>query len=134
MADFTVTGHIEAIRYTTSAVAVVLTERRLGYKKKDGTIVDNALITWCVFFATYFRKYVSEHFMKGSYVKIKGTVLPYSKDENGKSVDGCTVLGQTIDLAPYPAKAALRDKKLIKDSQIHDIGTPDLAGYKEEDF
>lgn len=129
-----VTGHIEAIRYTESAAIVVLTERRMGYKKKDGTKVDDALMTWRIFFATYFRKYISEHFTSGSFVKIKGTIMPYCKDEEGNSTDGCTVFGQTIDLAPYATRSVIRDKKLVKNSQFHDIGKPDLAGYKEDDF
>ena len=40
MADVTLFGVIERIKCTETSVLVTLLERRLGYKRKDGKVVD----------------------------------------------------------------------------------------------
>lgn len=134
MADFSILGHLEGIRYTDSNVIVTMTERRLGYKKKDGTQVESELITWRIMYRASFRKFIADHFSKGMLVKVKGIILPYAKTHEGEFVDGYTILGQTIDIAAYPSNTMRQEKQRIKDSQLHDVGTPSFKQYNEPDF
>lgn len=134
MADVILCGHIVGIRYTETSAIVSLTERKQGYKKKDGTIVDDELLTYLVYFKAYFRNYISSHFNKGALVKIYATLLPYMKDHDGKTIDGFTLIGKTIDLAPYPSNTLRMEHKMIKDSLLHSVGTPNVDSYMQDDF
>ena len=134
MADFTVLGHIEGIRYLDKTVVVIISERSLAYKRKDGTKPDDIFLTWRVYFKQYFKKFIAEHFSSGMLVKIKGRVLPYAKDLQGEDCNGYTVLGETINLSAYPSNNLKREKKLVKDSILHDFGAPDVEKYNEPDF
>lgn len=132
--DINFLGHIEGIRYTETAVVVTASERRQGYKKKDGTIVDDELLTFRFLFKPYFRKYISEHFSSGMLVKIKGVMLPYAKDHEGSIVEGYSILGQTIDRAAYQTSTIRAEKRMIKESQSMSTQAPDLDAYNQPDF
>lgn len=135
MADITLYGHIVGIRYKETCVNVTLVERKLGYKKKDGTKVKDELLTFVVTFKPYFKKYISSFFSTNMLVKVKGFLLPYIKtNENEVSSDGFTIIGQTIDIAPYPSTNMVQERKLIKESQSDVIEAPDLANYNQPDF
>lgn len=132
--DINFLGNIDGIRYTDTAVIVTASERRQGYRKKDGTIVDDELLTFRFLFKPYFKKYIAEHFNSGMLVKIKGYMLPYGKDHEGKVIDGFTVIGQTIDRAAYPNNRMRAEKRMLKESYQNETGSPDLNAYQEEDF
>lgn len=132
--DIQFTGHIDGIRFTEHAVIVTASEKRLGYKDKSGNKHDDEIITFRFAFKTFFRKYISEHFSSGTLVKIKGWMLPYKKDKSGERTEGYTIVGQTIDLAPYPSNAMRLEKKIIRESQRQSTEQPDFDGFNEEDF
>ena len=132
--DYNFLGHIDGIRFTETAVIVTASERRQGYKKSNGEIVADDVLTFRFIFKTYFRKYISEHFNKGMLVKIKGFMLPYAKDSQGNIIEGFTLLGQTIDRAAYQTTNIKREKMMQKESQEHSTGAPDLDSYNMEDF
>lgn len=132
MADFSVTGFIIGTRYNTNSITITVAENRKGYKKKDGTIVEDAILAWKVSFKPYFKKFIAEHFGEGMLVHIKGIVLPYGID--GKEfINGYTIWGQTIDMASYP-KNIRREVKMQKESQSQSETPPDLKGYEQDDF
>lgn len=135
MADITLYGHIVGIRYKETCVNVTLVERKLGYKKKDGTKVKDELLTFVVTFKPYFKKYISSFFSTNMLVKVKGFLLPYIKtNENEVSSDGFTIIGQTIDIAPYPSTNMVQERKLIKESQNEFTEQPNLHDYNQPDF
>lgn len=133
MADVQLYGFIEGIRFTENGVIVTVSERRLGYKKKDGTIVDEDVLLWHVVFKAYFKKYISSHFSSGMLVKIKGMILPYSK-EHDEIVEGYSFIGQTIDLSPYPKNTLRRDMKIIKESELNTTERPNIDEFMKDDF
>jgi len=132
--DILFQGHIDGIRYNDTSVIVTASERKLGYKRRDGVIVDDEILSFRFIFKPYFRKYISEHFSSGMLVKIKGTMLPYAKDHEGNVVDGYSIIGQTIDLAPYPSNNIRMEKKRIKESIAASDEKPDLDAYNQPDF
>lgn len=134
MADFTILGFIEGIRYTDTAAIVTISERRLGYTKKDGSKVSDELLNFRVIFKAYFKKYLSENFSSGMLVKIKGILLPYAKDHGERDEGGFSLLGQTIDREAYPKGSFRAERKMIKESQFHSFGEPDIDTYQKPDF
>ena len=134
MADITLYGHIEGIRYKDKSVLVTLSEYRKGYKRGDGVIVDDEVATYIVVFKEYFKRYIAEHFDAHMLVKIKGTMLPYAKDKDGNYCNGYTILGETINIASMPNRAVRSERKLLKESQSHAVGTPNLSEFEKEDF
>lgn len=132
--DINFLGHIDGIRYTDTAVIVTASERRQGYRKANGVIVPDDVLTFRFIFKPYFRKYLSEHFNKGMLVKIKGVMLPYAKDNQGNVIEGFTLLGQTIDRAAYQTTNIKAEKIMQKESQEHSTGSPDLDSYNQDDF
>lgn len=131
--DINFLGHIEGLKFTEKAVIVVASEQRHGYKKNDGTFVRDEILSFSFIFKTYFKSYIASHFSKGMLVKIKGTMLPYAKDHQGKTIDGYTLLGQTIDIATYQTNNARVEKKMIDASAMSDA-QPDLESFIESDF
>ena len=132
--DILFVGYIEGIRYTETAVIVTASERKNGYRKKDGTIVDDEILTFKFIFKTYFKSYIAGHFVKGMLVKIKGIMFPYARDKNGNVIDGFSIIGQTIDIAPYPIKALHREKQIIKESMAKSDELPDIDKFTAPDF
>ena len=132
--DVNFLGIIDGVKYTDTAVIVTASESRLGYKKKDGSVIPEELLTFRFIFKPYFKKYIAEHFGAGMLVKIKGCLLPYAKDGEGKTIDGFSVIGQTIDRASYPSNKLRMEKRMIKESYGNSSEQPDLEGFEREDF
>lgn len=132
--DVNFLGIIDGVKYTDTAVIVTASESRLGYKKKDGSVIPEELLTFRFIFKPYFKKYIAEHFGAGMLVKIKGCLLPYAKDGEGKTIDGFSVIGQTIDRASYPSSKLRMEKRMIKESYGSSAEQPDLEGFEREDF
>lgn len=130
MADITLYGHIEGIRYTENNVIVTLTEYANGYRKRNGEVVDETVYSYVIGFKTYFKAYIASHFAKGMLVKIKGTMLPFS----ASSDNGYTINGQTIDLASRPKSFAAQERKMVRESQEQDIEIPNINEYNKPDF
>lgn len=133
MADFTVIGYISNIKYLPDSCLVFLDEFRKGYKKSDGTIVDDKYLSWKCIFKPYFRKFINEHFNQGMLVQVKGEILPYAIEKE-KIIDGYSVIGQTINISSYPRASVKQEQRMIKDSQLHASETPDLDGFNAPDF
>lgn len=132
--DVNFLGIIDGVKYTNTAVIVTASESRLGYKKKDGSVIPEELLTFRFIFKPYFKKYIAEHFGAGMLVKIKGCLLPYAKDGEGKTIDGFSIIGQTIDRASYPSSKLRMEKRMIKESYGNSAEQPDLEGFETEDF
>lgn len=132
MASWEVTGRIVNIRFLPESVLVCLEENKLGYKKKDGTRVDETCYLWNVIFPLYFKKYISGHFSSGFYVKVKGEIAPFLL-RDGQSVDGYSIKGETMNMAAFP-KNISKERRMVKESQNASTGTPDLNGYMQDDF
>lgn len=132
--DVNFLGHIEGVRYTDTSVIVTASERRSGYKKADGTIVPDELLTFKFIYKPYFKKYISEHFSTGMLVKIKGNMLPYAKDRQGNIIEGYSIIGETINRATYQTNSLRAEKRLVKESLDSTNDTPDLAAFNEPDF
>ena len=50
MADFTVTGFINTVKYLPDAALVFIDEFKRGYKKPNGETVEDKYLSWkCVF-------------------------------------------------------------------------------------
>lgn len=133
MADFTVIGYINNIKYLQDSCLVFLDEFRKGFRKKDGTIVDDKYLSWKCIFKPYFKKYINEQFNQGMLVQVKGEIMPYAIEKE-HLVDGYSVIGQTINVASYPRASVKQEAKMIKDSQMHASETPDLEGFNSPDF
>lgn len=133
MADFTVIGYINNIKYLQDSCLVFLDEFRKGFRKKDGTIVDDKYLSWKCIFKPYFKKYINEQFNQGMLVQVKGEIMPYAIEKE-HLVDGYSVIGQTINLASYPRASVKQEAKMIKDSQMYASETPDLEGFNAPDF
>ena len=133
MADFTVIGYINNIKYLQDSCLVFIDEFRKGFRKKDGTIVDDKYLSWKCIFKTYFKKYINEQFNQGMLVQVKGEIMPYAIEKE-HLVDGYSVIGQTINVARYKRASVKQEAKMIKDSQMHASETPDLEGFNAPDF
>lgn len=134
MADVIIFARINGIRYTDTAAIVTASERRAGYKKQDGTIVNEELLTWRIVYKPYFKSYIAKHFSENMLVKITGTLLPYTRDRDGNITHGYTILGDTLNLAAHQTAYLREERKRIKESQSHSLGTPNLAEYNAPDF
>lgn len=133
MADFTVIGYINNVKYLQDSCLVFLDEFRKGFRKKDGTIVDDKYLSWKCIFKPYFKKYINEHFNQGMLVQVKGEIMPYAIEKE-HLVDGYSVIGQTINVASFPRASVKQEQRMIKDSQMHASETPDLEGFNAPDF
>lgn len=136
MADIQILGFIRTVKYLPDGVLVFLDEYKSGYKRSDGTQVDERFLSWRCIFSSYFKKFISQHFGNNMLVQIKGEVLPYAIEKD-KIVDGYSVMGQTINRASYPKSGAKSEIRAIKESSewmsSHDE-SPDVRGYNESDF
>ena len=101
MAAFSVIGFIDAVKILPDSCILFLSEYKKGYRKTDGTIVDDKYVSWKVIYKGYFIKYITSHFGKGMLVEVKGEVLPYAI-EHGQAVEGVSVIGQTCNMYSYP--------------------------------
>lgn len=133
MADFTVIGYINNVKYLQDSCLVFINEFRKGFRKKDGTIVDDKYLSWKCIFKPYFKKYINEHFNQGMLVQVKGEIMPYAIEKE-HFVDGYSVIGQTINVSSFPRASVKQEQRMIKDSQMHASETPDLEGFNAPDF
>ena len=135
MADIQIYGHIANIKYQKECILIFIDERKRGYRKHDGTVVNDTILSWkCIFSRNEKkREYIDKYFNTGMLVKVKGEVLPYAT-EQGNIADGYSVLVQTINVAAYPSNNLRHEQKMQKESQLHSNGTPDLESYNEPDF
>lgn len=133
MADYTVTGFINTVKYLPNAALVFIDEFKRGYKKTNGETVEDKYLSWKCVFKPYFKKFINEHFSNGMLVQVKGEILPYAI-QHQNIVDGYSVLGQTINLASFPRASVKQENKMIKESQMHDTATPNLEDYNKPDF
>lgn len=133
MAKFFVQGFINCIKYLPDACLVYVDEFKKGYKKHDGTVVDDKYLSWRVIYKGYFKKYISSHFSNGMLVDVMAEIMPYAVEKD-KVVDGYSCIGKTIDVASYPKYTVKMEKKMIKESA--DVGgeQPDLDSYNTPDF
>lgn len=133
MADFQVTGFVNTIKYLENTCIIYVDEFKKGYKKHNGEIIEDKMLTWRCLCKPNSREYISRHFNNGMLVTIKGELLPYALAHE-KMIDGYTVLTQTINMASYPRSFAKKEARMIKESQVHASGTPDLEDYITPDF
>lgn len=133
MASFEVTAFINTVKYLPDSVLVFLDEYRKGYRKSDGTIVDDKYLSWKVIYKPYFKKYISGHFSQGMLVKVKGEILPYAI-EREKLIDGYSIIGETINLASYPRASVKQEMRMINESQETSDEKPNLDEFNRPDF
>lgn len=132
MADVTLFGVIERIKCSESFVSVTVLERRLGYRRKDGTQVEEAMLSYRILFKSNMRKYITGYFQHGNLVKVKGTFLPYCTNKEGVVKEGYTILGQTIEYGVYPRMGVDVEKKLVSLGKGN-LSQPDVD-FMEDDF
>lgn len=135
MAAINIIGFIESIRYIANqgGCFVFLSEFKSGYKRKDGTRVEDRYLSWRVVFKQGMVKYINENFANGMLVEIKGDAVPYAV-ERDQIVDGYSVIGQCINRFSYPRLGVKEERKMIKESMEHASIVPDLQGHNEPDF
>ena len=133
MASFQCVGFVECVKVLPDSCILFLSEYKKGYKKADGTIVDDKYVSWKIIYKGYFIKYITSHFGKGMLVEVKGEVLPYAI-EHGQAVEGVSVIGQTCNMYSYPRYNAKQEIKMIKESQLASSEQPDLESYNKPDF
>lgn len=133
MASFEVIGLVNTIKYMPDHCLVFIDEFKKGYKKQDGTRVDDRYISWKCIFKPYFKKYINEHFSNGMLVQVKGEVMPYAIDHD-RLVDGYSVIGQTINMASYPKSMLKQERRMIKESLENSDEKPNLQDHLTPDF
>ena len=135
MASFQVIGFIDNVRFlpNNGGCLLFLSEFKKGYRKANGEIVDDKTLPWKVIFKQGLVNYISNHFSNGMLVEVKGEVLPYAIEKQD-IVQGYSVIGQTINLFSFPRASVRAEQKLIRDSEMHGDGTPDIDEYNRPDF
>lgn len=133
MASFECVGFINNIKYLQDSVLVFIDEYHKGYKKSDGSIVDDKYLSFKTIWKSYFKRYINEHFGNGMLVQVKGEMLPY-EIQKGTIIDGYTIIGQTINLFSFPRSGVKQEQRMIKESQLHASEIPDLEAHNQPDF
>lgn len=133
MAKFIVQGTITCVKYLQDAVLVYLDEYKKGYRKADGERVDEKCLSWKIIYKGYFKGYISKYFGEGMVVEAVGDLLPYAIEKD-RMVDGYSCIGKELDLYSSPRPSLRAERRMIKDSQLHSDGEPDLEGYEKADF
>lgn len=131
MASFETIAFISAIKYLPNSVLVFLDEFHKGYKKADGSVVEDKYLSYKTIWKPYFKKYFAKNFGNGMLVQVKGEMLPYAVEQD-KIIEGYTIVGQVMNIASYPRNALKREIQMIKDSQSHSTSTPNLDGYLDD--
>lgn len=133
MAAFSVIGFVEALKPLPDSCILFLSEYKKGYRKSDGTIVDDKYVSWKIIYKGYFIKYLTTHFSKGMLVEVKGDIVPYAI-EHGEVTEGYSVLGETCNMFSYPRYSIKQERKMIKESQLNSDEEPDLDTFIQPDF
>lgn len=133
MANFSVIGFINTVKYLQDACIVYVDEYKAGYKKPNGEKVEEKYLTWKVIYKGYFKKFINTHFSDGMLVQVKGDIRPYAIEKE-KMIDGYSVIGETINVYSYPRSSAKQEARMVKDSQCHSTGIPDLDAHNLPDF
>lgn len=135
MASFQVVGYIDTIKYIPNqgGCFVFVSEYKRGFRRKDGTKVEDKYLSWKCIFKQGLVKYINEHFGNGMLVEVKGEVLPYSVEQQ-KMVDGYSVIGQCINMASYPKATVKKELRMMKESQEMSDEKPNIEAYNEPDF
>lgn len=135
MASVNIIGIIESVKFIPNGGGcfVFLSEYRKGYRKSDGTRVEDKYLSWKVIYKQGLVSYINNHFSNGMVVEVKGEVLPYAI-ENGETVDGYSVIGQTMNVFSVPRLYQRQEARLQKETQMHSSGKPDLESYNQPDF
>ena len=133
MASFECVGFINNIKYLQDSVLVFIDEYHKGYKKSDGSIVDDKYLSFKTIWKSYFKRYINEHFGNGMLVQVKGEMLPYAIEKD-VIVEGYTIIGQCMNLASYPRSTVKMEQNLVKESLLHGSEIPNIDEYKKPDF
>ena len=133
MASWECIGFVDAVKVLPDACILFLSEYKKGYKRSDGTVVDDKYHSWKVIFKVYFIKYITTHFGKGMLVDVKGDIVPYAI-EHGQVTDGYSVIGQTCNMFSYPRYSVKQENKMIKESIENSNAIPDLESFNQPDF
>ena len=151
MAAFHVIGFINTIKYLSDACLVFIDDssgwlkidtrylysslrKDSGFNFKESTyIVEDKYISWKIIYKGYFKKYINTHFNNGMLVEVKGDIRPYAIEKE-KIIDGYSVIGETINIYSYPRASVKQEQRMVKDSQLHASGTPDLEAFNRPDF
>ena len=133
MASWESISFINTIKYLQDAVIVYLDEFHAGYKKSDGTRVEDKYLSFKTVWKPYFKKYIADHFSDGMLVHVKGDMLPYEMRQ-GQYIDGYTIIGEHITRASFPRFDVKKEQRMMKESQEHSSGTPNLEDYNTPDF
>ena len=133
MASFEVIVFINTIKYMQDHCLVFVDEFKSGYRKTDGTRVDDKYVTWKCIFKPGFKNYIVNHFNNGMLVQVKGEVMPYAIDHE-RVVEGYSVIGQTINLASYPKSMLKQEARMIKESMENSLEKPNLEEHMKPDF
>lgn len=133
MASWQCIGFVDAIKVLPDSCILFLSEYKKGYKKSDGTTIEDKYHSWKVIFKGYFIKYLTTHFGKGMLVEVKGDITPYAI-EHGQIIDGYSVIGQTCNMFSYPRYSVKQEQKMIKESVDSTNEHPDLDSFNQPDF
>lgn len=135
MASFSVIGIIDNIKYlpNNNGCLVFISEYKRGYKKTNGEKVDDKYMSWKCYFKQGLVNYINGHFNTGMIVEVKGEIYPFAS-ENGQTIEGYSVNAQTLNMYSLPRVYSHAERKMMKDSQLHSSGTPDLEDYNSPDF
>lgn len=133
MNRFILQGFINTIKYLPDACLVFVDDFEQGYSKPNGDVVDDKYMSWKVIFPNGMKSFINKYFGNGMLVDVVAKMTPF-KIEKDKIVDGYSCLGLSIQKASYPRSSVKQEQKMMKDSQLHTIGTPDLDNYNEPDF
>lgn len=133
MASWQCVGFVDAVKILPDSCILFLSEYKKGYKRSDGTVVEDKYHSWKVIFKGYFIKYLTTHFGKGMLVEVKGDIVPYAI-EHGQVVEGFSIMGQTCNMYSYPRYAVKQENKMIKESMDNTYEQPDLESFNQPDF
>ena len=133
MASWQCIGFVDAIKVLPDSCILFLSEYKKGYKKSDGTTIEDKYHSWKVIFKGYFIKYLTAHFNKGMLVEVKGDIVPYAI-EHGQITEGYSIIGQTCNMYSYPRYTVKQENKMIKDSMDSTYEQPDLESFNQPDF
>lgn len=133
MASWQCVGFVDAVKILPDACIMFLSEYKKGYKRSDGTVVEDKYHSWKVIFKGYFIKYLTTHFGKGMLVEVKGDIVPYSI-EHGQITEGYSIMGQTCNMFSYPRYSVKQEQRMIKESMDNTDEHPDLESYNQPDF